>query len=603
MAELADARGLGPRPFGGGGSSPLARTRPARKTTTAVATASLVAGVILWATTVNTGPASAAVTPTGTQVPFEEFVNDGAGGHLWNEYDQTQYASGPQIDGRASPVNFGPSELQVFTLGADNHLVDWVNDGLWGRTWNAYDLSASAGGGGAIVGSPAAIVVGSVVHVYVEATGGDLVEYVNDGQGGNLWNVHDLSTGAGNGGPIDGDPAVLNQAGVLQVLVRSGNGDLVEYASDGKSGHSWNLYDLSATPNGGGITGDPAAVLYQGTVVHAYVRSSGGQLMEYVDDNAGGHLWNAYDLTGDAGGGVQMTGDPASALLGTAVSIYVRSSSGDLVEFVNDGQDGHLWNAYDLTGDAGGGVAMIGLPAAVLYGTVAHVYVRSLADHLVEYVNDNQRGHPWNAYDLSQYSGGGTTIGSDPSALVYRGTVVHVYVGGPSPGLPDAIVQLAESQDQFNGAVVENPPDTNCNGYTAFFGRGTATGCAPGTASEEWCSDFAQWVWVLNGVNTTGINGYAFTWVGWGQAHGIFLPGATNDPRPGDAVVWGSMAKGYSPHVGLVVGVKDGNIDMVSGNSGPVDAQGDNVSVWESGYFDPAASNDGGYPILGYVVP
>jgi hypothetical protein len=246
---------------------------------------------------------------------------------------------------------------------------------------------------------------------------------------------------------------------------------------------------------------------------------------------------------------------------------------------------------------------MIGLPAAVLYGTVAHVYVRSLADHLVEYVNDNQRGHPWNAYDLSQYSGGGTTIGSDPSALVYRGTVVHVYVGGPSPGLPDAIVQLAESQDQFNGAVVENPPDTNCNGYTAFFGRGTATGCAPGTASEEWCSDFAQWVWVLNGVNTTGINGYAFTWVGWGQAHGIFLPGATNDPRPGDAVVWGSMAKGYSPHVGLVVGVKDGNIDMVSGNSGPVDAQGDNVSVWESGYFDPAASNDGGYPILGYVVP
>jgi hypothetical protein len=63
------------------------------------------------------------------------------------------------------------------------------------------------------------------------------------------------------------------------------------------------------------------------------------------------------------------------------------------------------------------------------------------------------------------------------------------------------------------------------------------------------------------------------------------------------------MAEGYSPHVGLVVGVKDGNIDMVSGNSGPVDAQGDNIAVWETGYFDPATSDNSGYPILGYVIP
>jgi len=567
----------------------------------------MMGAATLWATTVGDAPARADVpsaAPTGTLVPLEEFVNDGGGGHLWNEYDQTHYGDGPQIMGRASPVAFGPTELQVFTLGAGDHLFDWVNDGLWGRTWNAYDISAAAGGGGTIVGSPAAIVIGNLVHVYVEQTGGDLVEYVNNGKGGNLWNVNDLSSGAGMGGPVDGDPAAVYVGGVLRVLVRSADGDLMEYANDGKSGNQWNAYDLSSTAgNGGPITGDPSAIVFQGTTIHAYVRAETGDLTEYVDDNSGKHLWNAYDLSAGAGNGVQMTGDATSVVYGTVVHVYVRSPAGDLVEFANDDQGGKLWNAYDLTEDAIGGVQVIGLPAAVLYGSIVHVYARSLDDHLIEFVGDGQEGHDWNAYDLTQYSGGGTTVGSDPTAIVYRGTSVHIYVGGPAPGLVDSIVGLAESQDQNYGAVVENPPDSNCNGYTAYFGRGTTTGCAPGTASEEWCSDFSEWVWAMNGINTSGINGYAYTWLQYGEAHGTFLPGVTNDPQPGDAVVWGSTTEGYSPHMGLVVGVKDGDIDMVSGNSGPVDASGNSLAVWDSGYFDPSTSTISGYPILGYVVP
>ena len=49
--------------------------------------------------------------------------------------------------------------------------------------------------------------------------------------------------------------------------------------------------------------------------------------------------------------------------------------------------------------------------------------------------------------------------------------------------------------------------------------------------------------------------------------------------------------------------MKDGDIDIVSGNSGPVDAQGNVVDVWESGYFDPTTATVDGYPILGYVAP
>ena len=48
-------------------------------------------------------------------------------------------------------------------------------------------------------------------------------------------------------------------------------------------------------------------------------------------------------------------------------------------------------------------------------------------------------------------------------------------------------------------------------------------------------------------------------------------------------------------------GVSNGLIDTINGNSlgptGSVDA------VSESGYFNPATSNDDGYPIIGYISP
>jgi len=174
--------------------------------------------------------------------------------------------------------------------------------------------------------------------------------------------------------------------------------------------------------------------------------------------------------------------------------------------------------------------------------------------------------------------------------------------------LRQRIVAAAEGQDEHQMATVESPIGSNCNPFTAAFGRGSAIGdyglvCAAGTSAEEWCSDFAQWTWATAGVGTAGVTGWAFTWVRWGESHGRFKPGATDNPEPGDAVVWGDMGAQYGQHVGIVVGVVDGMINVVSGNSGPEDAQGDVYSVWESGYFNPATSSDYSYPIVGYVAP
>jgi len=181
-------------------------------------------------------------------------------------------------------------------------------------------------------------------------------------------------------------------------------------------------------------------------------------------------------------------------------------------------------------------------------------------------------------------------------------------VGPTLSPLRQLITAIAVNQDQHRAQVVEDPLDSNCNPFSAYFGRGSTVGdngaaCQGGTRAEEWCSDFAQWVWTLAGEYPSTVTGWAFTWVNWGTANGRFKPGATNDPEPGDAVVWGDMGAQYGQHVGIVVGVADGLIDVVSGNSGPLDAQGNVVAVWESGYFDPALSSIGPYPIVGYVAP
>lgn len=184
------------------------------------------------------------------------------------------------------------------------------------------------------------------------------------------------------------------------------------------------------------------------------------------------------------------------------------------------------------------------------------------------------------------------------------------------PGLDplrSAIVQTAISQDQNHAAVTETPYGSNCNVYTTYWQAGSTGPCYVngvwnGLRSESWCADFAAWVWHMGGApaqwgyNPGEINGWSYTFVGWGVDNATLKVGATNDPVPGDAVVWGSTAQAYGQHVGIVVGVENGLIDVVSGNSGPL-VDGDNVMVWNSGWFNPATSTINGYGIIGYIAP
>jgi len=145
------------------------------------------------------------------------------------------------------------------------------------------------------------------IHVYARAlTSGDLVEFVDDNVGGRLWNAYDLSFGASGGGPISGSPSAFADPadGLIHVYVRSAGGQLVEYDNGNVGGVPWNAWGLSTGASGGGpVGGSPDAFLDAGDgLIHVYVAAASHDLTEYDNGGVGGVLWNAWDLTLGSGG-------------------------------------------------------------------------------------------------------------------------------------------------------------------------------------------------------------------------------------------------------------------------------------------------------------
>jgi len=350
----------------------------------------------------------------------------------------------------------------VYAQGTNGHLIRYLNDGLTGRTWNAYDLSAAAGGGSSITGTLDAFTYGSTEHVYVQGPGGHLFDYVADGTNGHTWNAYDVTANAGGFAPIASTPDAFLYGGRLHVYAQGTNGHLVEYVNDGLNGRTWNAYDLSAASGGALIASTPDAFLI-GSTIHVYTQGANGDLVEIANDLQGGRIWNGYDLTAVAGGTAPITGTPdAFSFAGTRVEAH--GANGDLIEYDPDGLHGRAWNAYDLSVAAGAG-HVGGQPDAVDYGGTAHVYVQG-AGHLMDYTPDFLNGRVWNAYDVTTAAGGTAPIASVPSSLPL-GTLLHVYSLGMASNLLEYV------NDGLNGRL------WNAYDLTADSGGTAAIATAP----------------------------------------------------------------------------------------------------------------------------
>jgi CHAP domain len=182
--------------------------------------------------------------------------------------------------------------------------------------------------------------------------------------------------------------------------------------------------------------------------------------------------------------------------------------------------------------------------------------------------------------------------------------------GPPLPPLPSTafrarIVTIAESQLGYR----TDPSHSYCNKYSAFWGAGATTMCASGLRSEEWCADFAAWVWRRAGAQFTysftpaDINAASGSFYLWAVANGTWHPvGSGYTPQPGDVAVYGlDPTTGSAAHVAIVTG-------YTAGKRGPdvVNGDGDRTgySVVEAGTDQYKADTPGTDSRLsGYASP
>jgi hypothetical protein len=137
--------------------------------------------------------------------------------------------------------------------------------------------------------------------------------------------------------------------------------------------------------------------------------------------------------------------------------------------------------------------------------------------------------------------------------------------------LSQRIVATAESQLGYS----TDPSDTYCNKYSAYFDAGTAD-CGNSDLDEEWCADFAAWVWLKSGALVTyqfvngDINSSAASFYEWGVRHGTWHPvGSGYLPHPGDVAVYGlDTGTLVASHVAVVTGYHHGEQgpDVVNGD-------------------------------------
>ncbi|MGP8058548.1 MAG: CHAP domain-containing protein [Acidimicrobiales bacterium] len=191
-------------------------------------------------------------------------------------------------------------------------------------------------------------------------------------------------------------------------------------------------------------------------------------------------------------------------------------------------------------------------------------------------------------------------------ALVAAAVGVIVWSAGRQPDLPPLrarIVAVAEGQVGYT----TDPANSYCNRFSAYWQSGTPD-CGNSNYREEWCADFAAWVWKQAGAEVVyqfingDLNSSSASFYEWGAAHGTWHPiGSRYVPQPGDVAVYGlDPATLTAAHVAVVTG-------YTAGQRGPdvVNGDGDRTgySVVETGTDQYRADAQGGAALSGYVAP
>jgi hypothetical protein len=556
-------------------------------------------GATLLATTLAGAGASGAVSHlSASRTPLEVFVHPLHGG-AWSAHAA---AGAWDLNGATAPTvaSSRDGELVVAqrTLTGD---VEVSQGTLFGH-FTSVDLTTSVGAPAA-AGRPAIWVgTGGQIAVWYRSSAGHL-EVASQTSAGGAWTDVDVTAVTG-GTLLRGDPAVLpgsTAPGAGYAVTATGG--LLSFRTT-SAGRTWMASDptdgmwfpqLTGRVSGFRAPGMPAATVLVGT-------TSYGDVVELSNELAGPlpavGPWHFSDLTQL---GAPAAIGPLMALGGSVPDATYRTWSGDVIAlWLTSGLDGGF-STSDLSVRTELQVDPSAAPAVVLGPKGPEVAARTLTGDLtVTPIADGSI-----ASDVSFQPATAQLVASDVGSTTVSGAVALVAAsGGPIATTPlrRQIVLRAASYDQQHKFFETDPNGSYCNPFTAAFGRGSTAGCRPGWSAEEWCSDFAQYVWQVSGVHTNGITGWAASFVIWGAAHHRVQLGTHFTPEPGDAIVWGTRSPLYGTHVAIIVGVKGAYIDVDGGDSwGNLPGYG--IGVWRTGPFRGAPSSVNGYPVLGVVTP
>jgi hypothetical protein len=191
-------------------------------------------------------------------------------------------------------------------------------------------------------------------------------------------------------------------------------------------------------------------------------------------------------------------------------------------------------------------------------------------------------------------------------AVLGAGVLVvrHVLGGPPLSPLRARIVAVAQGQVGY----ATHPSDTYCNKFSAYWYAGVSD-CGNDNRSEEWCADFAAWVWKQAGAEVDyqlapgSLNSNSASFYVWGTDHGTWhAVDSGYTPQPGDVAVYGlDTAAVTAVHVAVVTAAtgNDAAPDVINGDG---DRTGYSVvEVGDNQAFADAEQK--GAPLSGYVSP
>jgi hypothetical protein len=176
--------------------------------------------------------------------------------------------------------------------------------------------------------------------------------------------------------------------------------------------------------------------------------------------------------------------------------------------------------------------------------------------------------------------------------------------GPPLSPLRARILAVAQGQVGYQ----TDPSDTYCNKFSAYWYAGTDD-CGNDNLDEEWCADFAAWVWQQAGADVQYrlepgyLNGNSASFYVWGTDHGTWHQvGSGYAPQPGDVAVYGLDTSAVTAvHVAIVIADtgNDASPDVINGDG---DRTGYSVvEVGDNQAFADAKQK--GAPLSGYVSP